>query len=80
MVGAITDYERFNPHAPTNWRAFLDVAVLPETKPNYVLTVSEVNRVVESTLVEVFTERLPLETAVELLHEQVSAMLRQSTQ
>lgn len=78
LLEAAFEYNHYNPHAPEHWRAFLDVASLPETLPNYVIPQSvQINGVINPLIMEVFTGQTPIESAVEEIHTRVSAFLRE---
>lgn len=76
LTDLIMEYGQYNPNVPSNWQAFFEVASNPDTRSNYIIPdLAEVNSIVNPRITEVFNGQTPLETALQQIHEQVSAVL-----
>ncbi len=76
LTEQILEYGQYNENVPENWQAFFEVASDPNSRSNYVIpNAGAVNSIVNSKLLEVFNGETALETALQQIHEGVSAVL-----
>ncbi|NLN29129.1 MAG: extracellular solute-binding protein [Firmicutes bacterium] len=72
------EYPRLNEHAPKNWIAYFQTASLPQSQSQYVLPEgTAIGAVVNPRVNAVFSGQMPLETALQEIHELVTVILNE---